>query len=150
VKSCVIGVGNAFRGDDGVGLHVARTLADNVADDVVVRECEGEPVALLDAWDGYERTILVDAMCSGAPAGTVRRLEADDEPLPPELHRTSTHLLGVAEAIELARALDRLPASTVVYVVEGARFDAGAELSPAVAEAVPAVAAAIRDELEAH
>jgi hydrogenase maturation protease len=50
--------------------------------------------------------------------------------------RTSTHALGVPEAIELARALGRLPARLEVYAIEGARFTAGAELSPAVERAV--------------
>ena len=67
---------------------------------------------------------------------------------PPELGRSSTHLLGVAEAVELARALDRLPGRTIVYGIEGAVFDTGAELTEAVATAAALVAASIRRELE--
>jgi hydrogenase maturation protease len=147
VTACVVGVGNAFRGDDAVGLEVARLLTGTV--DAPVVEYEGEPVALLDAWEGHDRVFVIDAMQSGAAAGTVRRVAAHSEPLPPELGRTSTHLLGVAEAIELARALGRLPAETVVYAIEGERFEAGSTLSPAVAAAAAAVAASVRDELGA-
>ena len=78
----------------------------------------------------------------------MRRLPADEQPLPPELQRSSTHLLGVAEAVELARALGRLPARTVVYGIEGASFDTGAALSPEAAAAVEVVAAAIRREVD--
>jgi hydrogenase maturation protease len=144
VSTCVVGVGNAFRGDDAVGLEVVRML-----EDVRVFECEGEPVSLLDTWEGFERVLLVDAMRSGAPAGTIRRIVVADEPLPPELRRASTHLLGVGEAVELARALGRLPNDVVVYAIEGERWQAGAELSAAVAAAAAEVAAAIQAEVSA-
>jgi hydrogenase maturation protease len=148
VTSCVIGVGNDLRGDDGAGLAVARTLATTVDEDVRVIECEGEPVSLLDAWAGCSRVIVVDATESGAAPGTIRRIAAHAGPLPPGLAGTSTHLLSVADAVELARALGRLPASTIVYGIEGESFDTGAPLSEVVVAAVERVTAAIRRELE--
>ena len=139
----MIGVGNELRGDDAVGLHVARALAGEAE----VREFHGEPIGLIDSWAGYDRAILADATESGAEPGTIRRIAAHEAALPPELRRASTHLLGVAEAVELARALNRLPAQTIVYGIEGACFDTGAELSPEVAAAAETVARAIREEL---
>lgn len=148
MTTCVVGVGNVLRGDDAVGLEVARVVRHGLGGAVRVVECEGEPVGMLEAWDGCARAILVDATWSGAEPGTIRRVEAHDVPLPPELQRSSTHLLGVAESVELARALGRLPEQTIVYGIEGASFDTGAGLSNAVADAVPIVAAAILRELE--
>jgi hydrogenase maturation protease len=148
MTACVIGVGNELRGDDAVGLVVARRLRADVPD-VAVVECEGEPVALLDAWRGYDRAFVVDATQTGGAPGTVCRIAAHEGPLPAELRRPSTHLLGVADAVELARTLGRLPRETVVYGVEGESFAAGAELSPRVAQAVGGVVAALRRELEA-
>ncbi|MGZ4335370.1 MAG: hydrogenase maturation protease [Gaiellaceae bacterium] len=144
MTTCVVGVGNAFRGDDAVGLEVVRRL-----EGVHVVECEGEPVSLIDAWHGFDRVVLVDAMQSGAPPGTVRRIAVDEEPLPPELSRPSTHLLGVADAVELARVLGRLPGEVVVYAIEGDRFDAGGDLTPVVAAAAELVAAQIQAEVVA-
>lgn len=57
-------------------------------------------------------------------------------PLPARLAGSSTHALGVAEAIELARALDRLPGRTIVYGIEGSSFSAGAALDPTVERAI--------------
>lgn len=148
MSSCVVGVGNRLRGDDAVGLEVARLLHDTVPPGVDVLECEGEPVRLLDLWHECARTIVVDAMKSGAEPGTIRRVAAHNGPLPPELHGPSTHLLGLSEAIELARALHRLPEQTIVYAIEGTDFDAGEQLSAPVAAAVFVVAASIRRELE--
>jgi hydrogenase maturation protease len=144
----VIGVGNEMRGDDAVGLAVVRALSGTLPDGVAVLECEGEPVSLLAAWEGHARAIVVDATQSGADPGTIRRITAHDGPLPPALGSSSTHLLGLADAVELARALGRLPEATIVYGIEGASFSAGAGLSEPVAAAAERVAASIRRELE--
>jgi hydrogenase maturation protease len=88
--------------------------------------------------------VVVDAAASGAPPGTIRRFDARAGRLPARLMRSSTHALGVPEAIELARALGRLPARVEVYAIEGARFTAGAELSPAVEQAVGELAESLR------
>jgi hydrogenase maturation protease len=141
VTTCVIGVGNDLRGDDAAGLVVLRQLEDV---DATLHTCEGEPVAMLDLWEGFDRVVVVDAMQSGAEPGTVRTIDVGDERLPPELSRASSHLLGVADAIELARSLDRLPPSLTIYAIEGERYDAGAELSSTVARAASEVAAEIR------
>jgi hydrogenase maturation protease len=141
----VIGVGNAFRGDDAVGLAVAarvRELTDEV--DVVV--CEQEPIQLLDAWAGADLALLVDAVSSGAEPGTVHRLDATADPMPASVFRGSTHAFGVPEVVELGRALGRLPARLLVFGVEGAVFRAGDELTPAVAGAVEPLAAELLEE----
>jgi hydrogenase maturation protease len=142
----VIGVGNAWRRDDAAGLAVARLLRGTVPAGVEVLEQEGEPAALLDAWDGAGAVWLVDAVSSGAEAGTVHRLDASEDALPATLFRASSHLLGLADAVELARALGRLPARVVVFGIEGGRFEAGEGLTPAVAAAVERVAGAVRAE----
>ena len=148
MTTCVVGVGNEMRGDDAVGLAVVRALSGTVPEGVEVIECEGEPVSLLSAWEGHARAIVVDATQSDAEPGTIRRIIAADGPLPPALAGSSTHLLGLADAVELARALKRLPAATIVYGIEGASFDTGMGLSEPVAAAAEKVAAAIRRELE--
>jgi hydrogenase maturation protease len=142
----VIGVGNPWRGDDAVGLVVAQRLRTELPETVDVLEREGEPTSLIDAWDGADAVWLVDAVSSGAPPGTVHRLDARDE-LPAELFRASTHHLGLAEAVELARAVGRLPPRLVVYGIEGASFATGARLSPEVAAAAELAGSAVREEV---
>jgi hydrogenase maturation protease len=108
---------------------------------------EGEPSSLLDAWDGEEHVILVDAVSSGEEPGTIHWLDAREGPLPAGLFGVSTHHLSVADAIELGRSLGRLPERLEVYGIEGAAFDAGRGLTPAVAAAVDAVASELRRRL---
>jgi hydrogenase maturation protease len=136
----VIGVGNAWRGDDGAGLAVARRLRELSPAGVEVRELEGDATALVDTWSGAERVVVIDAAESGAPPGTVQRFDARLQPLPVRSLRSSTHAFGVSDAVELARALGRLPDRLDVYAIEGASFTAGEHLSPAVGRAVAELA----------
>jgi len=136
-RTVVIGVGNELRGDDAAGLQVVRRLsAEALPEEVELRECSGEPASLLAAWEGAEFLILVDASASGDPPGTVRRYDASAAPLPAERLRHSTHALGVAEAIELSRALGTLPARVLVFTVEGEGYGHGEELGREVANGV--------------
>jgi hydrogenase maturation protease len=143
----VIGVGNEWGRDDAAGLEVARRLRGAAALDVRIDEHEGEPAGLIDAWSGAQEAIVVDAVSSGADPGAIHRLDAGRAPLPANRFRASTHALGVADAVELARSLDRLPARLVVYGIEGERFDAGSGLTPAVERAVEVLADRLRQHL---
>lgn len=145
----VIGVGNRWRGDDAAGLVAAERIRDLAPEGADVVQLEGEPVSLLDAWEGTGAALVVDAVSSGAPPGTVHRVDALTDHLPEPLAGPSTHTLGLAEAIELARALDRLPARLVVIGIEGERFEAGEGLSAAVEDAIEAAVGAAIDEIRA-
>jgi len=135
----VVGVGNAYRGDDGAGLAVAERVR-GLVEGVEVVTCEQEASRVIDAIEGRDAAVLVDASSSGATPGTIHRFDASIEPVPARSFRSSTHAFGVGEAIELARALGKLPGTVVVYGIEGEEFSAGEGLSAAVAAAVePAV-----------
>jgi hydrogenase maturation protease len=134
----VIGIGNRFRHDDAAGLVVAERVGGTLL--------HGEPVALLDAWAGEDAVVVVDAVSSGAAPGTLYRLDARAEPLPPALFAASTHNLGLADAVELAKALGRLPERLVVIGIEGACFDAGEGLSIEVEVAVERAIEAVEEE----
>jgi len=131
----VIGVGNPWRRDDAAGLVAAKKLGGRELEDVA---------ALVEALGEAEQAVVVDAVSSGAEPGTIHRFEAASEPLPERLFAASTHVLGVGEAVELARALGKLPARLSVYGIEGADFSAGEGLSPVVEQAVETVVAEVK------
>ncbi|MBX5454505.1 MAG: hydrogenase maturation protease [Acidobacteriia bacterium] len=146
----VIGIGNPDRGDDAAGRRVAALLRGTLPAKIAIVEHDGEATALLACLDGVEAAFLVDACASGAPAGTVRRFDVTAAPLPQRIFPFSTHGLGLAEAVELARALGALPKHCIVYAVEGASFAAGAPLSAPVRTAVATIAERIRAEIAAN
>jgi hydrogenase maturation protease len=142
-----IGVGNPFRSDDGAGRLLVQRLSRKIPRGVKVLEETGDGAELLEAWKGADSVFLVDAVQSGAPPGTIHRLDARVEKLPTWFSHSSTHSFGVAEAIELARTIGELPDKLVVYGIEGLDFSAGTELSPDVAEVLPTAANLILQEI---
>ncbi len=146
----VIGIGNPYRRDDGVGPAVIRELVHQAPPGVCLREHSGEGASLMEMWEGRPRVILVDAVVSGAAPGTVHRLEAHRQPIPASFFHYSTHAFSLAEAVELSRALGTLPPEITVYGVEGTDFDHGLGLSPPVAAAVGEVVHQILADLRRH
>lgn len=136
----VIGIGNSDRGDDAAGILVARGLQRTR-----VREL-ADCASLIDAWEGETDVVVVDAMRSGAAPGAVLRFDASVSEVPMRTV-SSTHSLGLAETIELGRALGRLPARLVVLGIEADRFEHGGTPSDAVMEAVSEVVTAIEGEV---
>ena len=144
----VLGIGNPLRGDDAAGLVVTERLRSaRLREGVRVIEREGEPTDLIEELDAAGEVIVVDAVRSGAEPGTVHRVDALTQPLPDALGRTSSHAFGIADTIELARALGRLPRSLEVYGIEGREFRAGAALSPEVERAATGVASELLERL---
>lgn len=144
---CVIGVGNAERGDDGVGPAVIARLREGVAARVSLFALAGETGELVDRLAGAQAVWIVDAAVSGAAPGTVYWLDVVDGRPVPRHAAASTHGLGVAEAVELARALGQLPAVCRLAVIEGACFAIGSGLSAPVAKAVEGVVERLRAEV---
>ncbi len=158
-RTVVIGVGNPYRLDDGVGPAVIARLGTRpTPPGVVLAECDGEPTSLLDLWHGARVAFVVDAVRTNRPTpGRVHRLRlipeewAPDVPVPDvrAARAASSHGVDLHTAIALARAVDRTPAALVAYLVEVTRTDAGVGLSDAVRDAADVVAARIAAEWNA-
>ena len=157
-RPLVIGVGNRWRSDDGVGPVIADTLVrlGHAAGDVTVSgvvpgdadvvTLDGEPARLVAAWDGRSHVVVVDAIVTGDRPGTVHLID-ELERVPSPRSEASSHGGGVAAAIALGRVLGRLPERLVVIGVEPARTGHGDQLSPAVEAAVDDVARLVVEEV---
>jgi hydrogenase maturation protease len=147
----VVGIGNDARGDDAAGPAVVRWLREELPEGFPAEllEVPGLSTTLIDVWEGKDLVILVDAVRSGLPAGTVHRIDALSvpSPLPAGFSRGSTHALDLDTIIGLGRSLGRLPGLLVVYGIEGACFDEGAGLSAGVRRAIPETAERIAREV---
>ena len=146
----VVAVGEPFRRDDGVGPSVVHALEGRVPPDVKLVDRVPDPTALLDVWDGVRLAVVVDAMCSGRPAGTVLRLEADGLARAVTERPTSSHGFSVRDAFELGLALGRLPERLVVYLVEADDLAPGTGLSAGTAAGVEEAARRLAEELSPH
>jgi hydrogenase maturation protease len=144
-ESVVIGIGNPFRQDDGVGHVVADEVAKRRIPGVQVITAIGEPGEILDAWRDVPRAVVVDAaVWEGMTPGRIERW------IPGEVEASgvvSSHTLGVAQTFALAQALGQVPGELVVFSIAVAEVGHGVGLTPQVAAAVPVVVDAIHAEV---
>jgi hydrogenase maturation protease len=145
-----VGLGNEFRHDDAVGVEAARLLSCDDLPHVTVQWASGEGVDLLHRWEEYDHVVVVDAVRSGARPGTLHYFDAARDTIPTSFFSYSSHAFGLAESIALARALDRLPATFLIFGVEGIDFAYGQGLSPAVERGVQQVVLDIRKKLQTN
>jgi hydrogenase maturation protease len=139
----VAGMGNEYRRDDGAGPEVARRVAELVPGATDIGPAT-DPLDLLGRWDNAELVVVVDAIRSGSPAGTIHLVVLDSEEERPHdrpaRRATSSHGIGLAGALRLSRSLGIAPRRVVVVGVEGQDFGQGIGLTGAVADAVPVAA----------
>ena len=136
----IIGCGNPGRSDDGAGIRVAQRLCELGFE---ARVYTGECLGLIDLWECADDVILVDTVVTGAPPGTIHIWDSSRSSLSGKAP-ASTHGLGVAEAIGLARCLNRLPSRLRVYAIEGRCFDLGTSVSQEIRDAVDDMVRRIR------
>lgn len=139
----ILGLGHYMRGDDEIGLEIVRCWerahgADFPADQIEVDCLESPGLNLLGNIAGLDAAVLVDAVQSGAPAGTVFQLSEDDLAADAD-DSGSWHGWGAAETLSLGRELagEDLPETIIIIGVEGAIFSLGEGLSPAVRRSIP-------------
>lgn len=147
-KTLVLGLGNPIVRDDAVGLRVARALQTCLAgrQDVEVAEDYWGGLRLMERMVGYDRAVVIDAICTGAAPGTIRRLRVDDIPTQ---RSASAHDVNLPTALALGRQSGlALPSDDRIALVGIEAQDIihfGEELTPEVEAALPE---AIRRVLE--
>jgi hydrogenase maturation protease len=134
VARVVIGVGNDLRGDDAAGWETVRRLVPSTS--LVLHEHGGDAPGLIGLWGPDDDVVVVDAIVSSDPSGTIVEIDALAAPLPADVSWATTHGAGVAEGIELARVLGMLPKSLVLIGISAREFDLGAPMTPEVERAV--------------
>ena len=144
----VAGLGNEYRRDDGAGAVVAARVA---AMDGSVRDIGPvvDPLDLLGRWDDVDLAVVVDAVRSEDPPGTVRvtslptASRQPDRGRPSRRHAVSSHGVHVADVLRIARAVGSAPCRVVVVAVVGEDFGRGPGLTAAVEAAIETAAEAV-------
>lgn len=145
----VIGIGNEFREDDGVGPYIINLLNSNgrLPGNVSLHIKPGEPLSLLNCWARKDAGIILDSIHRGISPGKIYRFEVHDSPLPAEYLNISTHSFGIHETIEIAREMNQLPQYLIFYGIEGRTFNYGIGLSAEVKKSADSVALELLREI---
>jgi hydrogenase maturation protease len=140
----VLGIGNVLLGDDGVGVHAVRALAEGgglpPSADVIDGGTGG--LSLLPIIRGAAALVLVDAVDVGADPGSRHVLTGAG--LYAGLVRLSVHQIGASDLLAVARLTGVLPAEVVLVGVQPASLAPDVRLSPVVAAALPGVLTTVR------
>jgi hydrogenase maturation protease len=144
MKTLVAGIGSTIRGDDGVGVRAARQLKARLPNggfDVIELGTAG--LTLLDSVEGYDRLILLDAIVTGAPPGTVHELKGKD--VAASAHLGAGHESDLPTTLALGRKLSKhMPADVTVLAIEVENLNSFSEhLTPDVEAAIPEVLAKV-------
>ena len=140
MKTLVLGLGNPLVTDDSVGLRVAAALKPLVADrpGVEVDEDYWGGLRLMERMAGYDRAIVIDAISTGAPPGTIHDLSPGSIPTQ---RSASAHDVNLPTALELGRQAGiPLPGDENILLVGIEAEDIltfGEECTPAVQAAIP-------------
>lgn len=144
----VMGIGNSFRRDDGVGPAVAAAVNARAIPDVSVLIDAGDPAVVLDAWAGVRLAVLIDAaVVTPSVPGRIHRCTKDQLAGSPAV---SSHGVDLATLLALGEALGRIPDDVAVFAVEAEETGYGVGLTPDVAAAVPLVVDAVLAEINAE
>ncbi len=157
MKTLVVGLGNPFLTDDGVGVKIAYELAsilpDHLQPDTTVTEASVGGLRLMELMINYERAFIIDALLEPAGSrhpGRIHRLTLKDlKAISPTQHSASAHDTTLVTALEAGKRLGlTLPDEVIIYAIEVTNvLDFSEEPTGAVADAIPVVTAAVLEEL---
>jgi hydrogenase maturation protease len=152
VRTLILGLGNPILGDDAVGLRTAEAVRQQIppAAGIEVDIDYWGGLRLMERLAGYDRALIIDAICTGAHApGTILHLTPDDLPT---RHSASAHDVDLPTALRLAAAMGlKMPEHMTIIAVEAGRvLDFDESLTPEVAAAIPAAVAAVLESLRAE
>lgn len=144
-KCLVLGIGNRYRSDDAVGLEAIGALRKHLlAPDVEAVEVGTDELSLIEHLKNAPRAVIVDALSSGRPPGTVTVFSADQAGMISTRGTADMHSFGLADTLALARALGVNPLVTIVGI-EPLSIEPGDSLTPLVASGLPDVVQAVLD-----
>jgi len=142
-KTVVLGIGNPYLGDDGVGIAVATELQHrSMGGCTLVRAHQTFDLWLLSEYSGASRLIIVDAVRSGSAPGTVTEYEVAPRPGPLS-SLPGLHSLGLHDLVDFASRMGLVSCPVTVIGIEPKDCKVGEGLSPEVKRAIPEVIALV-------
>ena len=128
----IIGVGNPLRGDDGVGPKLIQALRQHDGPSLELIDGGSDALGILEYLEGRSRVCIVDACRMGLSPGAVRMFEPQDATAVMAPDQISLHGLGLAEALNMASALQMLPHELKIIGIEPQTIQFNGELSEPV------------------
>ena len=148
MRCIIVGVGNPYMKDDGIGIYIARELRKkDLGNDVVILERQILDISLLLLSKETSRLIIVDAIKAKRSPGTVTSFTVTGNGTP-GLEVPLSHDMHLEDLIRLARKNKIRVCPTTVVGVEPADCSLGEGLTREVEKALPEAVEAIIEEMK--
>ena len=146
----VLGVGNLLMSDEGVGVHVIRQLVEQyrIPEEIQILDGGTLGMDLLYYLEGVENLLIIDAVETGEPPGTIIRLEGDQVPSFLSI-KMSPHEIGIPDMLAAARLKDLFPSRLILIGVQPQTLEISTELSELMSTKVDAIIGYVFEQLEA-
>lgn len=150
IRISILGIGSPF-GDDQIGWRVIDAINESSMLNryppgmVQTCRCDRPVTTMLQKLMESEVVIMIDAMKTGLPPGTICQLDLSDLQLNP--HRISSHEMGMAECLALGRTLGILPRLLLCYGVEIDSIDPQRDMGDVLHAAVIRLVAEVEEKL---
>jgi len=133
-RDLILGVGNLLLSDEGIGIHAVKKLLEGQLLPASVEIIDGGTAGLnlLYYLEGVERLVIIDAVETGGPPGTIVRLAGDKIPAYMAL-KVSPHEITLPDFLAAARLRDLYPKEVIVWGMQPASLEVGVDLSPDLA-----------------
>lgn len=144
----ILGLGNILLQDEGLGVRAVErlTATHTLPDEVQVIDAGTLGLNLLPYFVGITDLLIVDAVQSNQPPGSLIRLE--DDAIPATLSiKMSMHQVGLPELLAVSRFQGTLPRHLVLWGMEPASLEPSLHLSPLIAARLGQLVQAMVTEL---
>ena len=144
----MLGMGNLLLEDEGLGVRALEILQQRyeIPPEVELLDGGTTGMGLLDDLSGREHLIVLDAVQTGDPPGTLVRLAGDDVPVYFSM-RISPHQLGLSDVLATLELSGEKPAEVVVLGLVPQSLEMSLELSELIAEKLDTLVGAAVTEL---
>ncbi len=144
----IIGLGNPWRSDDGIGLVVVSELRKvKLPSGVELVEAGADELSLIEQFKNTEHAIIVDAVLSGKAPGTILTFSADEIKSIPIKQDLDLHSFGLAKTIELARKL-KLKTKITIVGIEPESLKPDDKLTTLIQSKIPELISAVMKSLK--
>lgn len=132
-KKVVLGVGNLLLTDEGIGIHAIQHMLEKkvLPEEIELIDGGTAGLALLYFLEGVDTLLIIDAVETGGPPGTIVRLAGDRIPAYMAL-KVSPHEITLPDFLAAAKLRDLYPKEVVVWGMQPQSLEVGVDLSPEV------------------
>jgi len=147
-KILIAGIGNLLLGDEGIGVHVIRELSKKaLPEEVELAEIGTATFELARVMQGKDKVIIVDAVLTEEPPGTIFKLTPNDFKGGERKLLTHLHQYGIIEALESAALMGTTPDVVIFGITPKDYQTPSLELTPELKRFLPGIVEAILTEI---